>query len=267
MPESGYRARVLAKRGFTLPELILVVGIIAMVMSVAVPMLLPAIDINKLEGSAKHLSNYGRAILSHCSMTHESLTFVIDLDHQEYWAYRWLEEEDDGLFEDDEDGWWGDSDSFFGDKGGNDARSSMYPDEDTEEMLEQQGEEMRLRFEKFARLRLQAQAKNVQHDGILSDIGPLFEKDFELDPDEDEELKEEVMDDLLERVLLDERVYIESVTVGNTDYVRGEVEIEVSPLGLSEMVVFYINGGGDYYTVVWDAVTADTRMYDGKELI
>ncbi|NIA15837.1 MAG: hypothetical protein GWP08_17375, partial [Nitrospiraceae bacterium] len=45
----------------------------------------------------------------------------------------------------------------------------------------------------------------------------------------------------------------------------GEVEIELSPVGLSEPVTFYLkNEDDDYFTIEWDAITGGARVESGK---
>ena len=123
---------------------------------------------------------------------------------------------------------------------------------------------MRQRFERFSYMSMEARSRNVKLDGILSDIGPLFENEFTLDDEED--AKREIKTDLLSRTRLPRGVYIESVHIGNTKYERGTAEVDVTPLGLTKPVRIYVaNEQSDYYTVVWDAITGHTQVLRGKQ--
>ena len=100
MPDPGA-----AEGGFTLVELAVVVGIVALLLAVAIPQLVPSILFSTLEGSARHLAGYGRAAMAHAVITHERLTIRIELTPedgapQQYWAVRWYTEEE---LQDEED--------------------------------------------------------------------------------------------------------------------------------------------------------------------
>ena len=59
---------------------------------------------------------------------------------------------------------------------------------------------------------------------------------------------------------------IESVRVGSASYSKGEVSIEVTPLGLVDPVTFYIKGEeDDYFTVTWDPITGNVHIERGKK--
>ena len=79
------------------------------------------------------------------------------------------------------------------------------------------------------------------------------------------ELKREEMGEaLLQRVRVPEGVYIESVITGEEEFFDGVLEIELTPLGLEGTIEFVIlNDDGEYYTVVWDAITDSTRLHQG----
>ncbi len=144
--------------------------------------------------------------------------------------------------------------------------------EKLEQMGQDQGELMALavqeKFERMARMGVMARARNVKHEGVMDEFEPLFEKEFSLDVDDDEgeDEEEEVKDDLLARTRILEGVSIESMEVGETTHSRGEVEIEATPQGLSSPVRFYLKSeDGDYLTVVWDPITGNAYVFDGKE--
>jgi hypothetical protein len=121
------------------------------------------------------------------------------------------------------------------------------------------------KFERMARMAVMARARNVKHDGIMDEFGPLFDEEFTLD-DEEGDKEEEVKDDLLARTRILEGVEIESMVVEGSTHSRGEVEIDVTPLGMSDRVRFFLkNDAGDYLTVVWDPITGGAQVLDGKE--
>jgi prepilin-type N-terminal cleavage/methylation domain-containing protein len=286
-----------SRAGFTLLELALVAAIVGVILAVALPQLMPAIAYGKLEGAARHVANFGRAAVARATMARERLTVRVDLANQEYWAVRWVEikleeegeEEDDGLaggfnrdpyrnlnrgglFKNSPGGLFGDK----GEGGGlfNRTRAESYMKfapglagvfGEAEEDTEEQAERMADRFDRFLRLQVMARAENVTHEGLLSEIGPLFDKEFTLDATPVVEDEEEIMDDILSREVVPDGVWIDSVYVGNKAHSGGVVEIEISPLGLTEPITFYLrNEDGDYYTVVWDAITGGAHLESGK---
>jgi prepilin-type N-terminal cleavage/methylation domain-containing protein len=247
---SPLRSAYGAPTGFTLVELAIVVALIAIVTAIAVPRLLPTIAFSQLEGAARHVASYGRNVMAHCALAHDRITVKFDLDTREYWAVRWplpeAEREEP--------------------TGGDATQEPQYaaegPASDTDS--EAAAEEIRERFDRFARLVILAKASRVKHEGILDEIGPLFDKEFTLDDEGKEE--EEIKLLLLARTELPEDVTIESIQVGQVNKVKGTVEVEVTPLGLSEPVVFFLKGGSEeYYTVSWDAITGGAHLSQGKE--
>ncbi len=248
---------VKSKHGFTLIELVIVSGLILLIMGLAVPSLLPAFAFSELEGAARHLSSFGRSAAAYAGFNGEYITVKVDLDAGEYWAVT-LQDTTHDLFEDDEPETEVDEQTALA------ALVASQTDGGTGGVTEE-AMMMEQRFERFFRRTLEAQAKNVQHDGSLfDDIGPLFDEEFSL-RDEDEEDDREVKDVLMHRTKLPKDVIVESMLVGNVEHTTGIVEIEVSPLGLTDTVTFYLLRGEDrYYTIVWDPITGSTRLSRGK---
>ena len=113
-------------------------------------------------------------------------------------------------------------------------------------------------------MQLMSQARQVENEGILDEIGPLFDKPFALE--DEEETEEELMEPLLERTALPEGVVIESVHVGSESFSSGEADVELSPLGLDESVVIYVkNEDDEYFTITWDPITGGARIDEGKK--
>jgi prepilin-type N-terminal cleavage/methylation domain-containing protein len=260
------------RAGFTLIELIFVIAIIGMILAVAIPRLMPAFLFSQLEGSARHVANYGRSAIAYAAMRHEDITIRFDLASGEYRALRWRDEYDD-FFGD------GDRPSQHNLSGGSFSSSRYENDELLMRGIEQvmalgntgQASEEALRIQwqidQSFRRSLKAQARNVKREGILSEIGPLFDKPFELDEESEEENREEVTDPLLDAVVLPQGIVIDSIVVQGLEYKEGVVDIEISPLGLSESVIIYLrNEGEEYYTVQWDPITGGAHIISGKEL-
>lgn len=243
--------------GFTLLELTVVLALIAIIMAVAMPSLLPAIVFSRHEGAARHLANYGRAVMAQCALAREYVTVKIDLDNQEYWSVRWIETTE-ALFDE-------------GSKESKESKQAAMPSlsssaNKAEEQLAAEAEFIQQQIDQLVRMSIKARSRNVRHEGILSDIGPLFEEKLDLDGEE-EQSTEEIMSDLLARVKLDSEVCIETVIVGDVEHTKGTVEVNVTPLGLSEWVTFYIkNQEDEYFTVIWDPIAGNTRLIEGKEV-
>lgn len=270
--------------GYTLMELAVVVAVIAVVMAVALPQLLPAITFSNLEGSARHLANYGRAVVAQATLMRERYTLRIDLTTQEYWAVKWKDDAIEGLDAKDTENADGlnkmfKEEALFKSSSGkafDETRAFEYSKQSTAmkglmdampKDSQKKAAELQERMDRARRLAVMARARNVSSGGILDDIGPLFEKEFTLDASDKEEQAEEVMNDLLVRTRLPQGVWIESVELGHSGVPKGRqvIEVEVTPLGLNEPVTFHLrNEDGNYYTVVWDAITGGAHMYPGK---
>ncbi len=246
--------------GYTLIELSLVVLIIGVALSIALPRFAPMLAYSQLEGGARHVASYGQSAIAHCALYEERITVKFELSHepQQYWCLRWPEPET----------------SLFGEGlGGEEAQRSVLDQTEEgvlemvamnqEQELAELADDMRQRFDRLFRYQLEARTRNVKHDGFLADVGPDF-SEFELDPDAEE--VEEVKTDLLARVTVPKGVVIESIRVGGVDYAEGLVEIDVTPVGLYETVEFRLRGEDDeYYTVVWDPVTLSSRLTYGLQ--
>lgn len=244
------------KRGFTLIELVIVSALILLVMGLAMPALLPAFAFSELEGAARHLSSFGRSSAAYASLNGEYITVKVDLDAGEYWAVE-LVDTTSTLFDESEEEPEVDE---------QDALAALVASQsDGGTVLAEEAMLMEQRFERFFRRTLEAQAKNVRHDGSLFDeVEPLFEDAFSL-RDEGEDEDREINDVLMRRTVLPAEVFFESMMVGSVEHTKGIVEIEVSPLGLTDTVTFYLlRGENRYYTIVWDPITGGSRLTRGK---
>lgn len=263
-------ARTGTNRGFTLVEMAVVVFLLALIMSVALPQLVPLIAFSELSGAARHLANYGRGAVAESTMLRETLLVRFDLDAQEYYTVR-IEYPDPVEGEEYVDQWSLlsssralESKEFAGAlaQGRVDGLLQGMPDGYDDAEADAQ---LSARFDRFARRTLEARAQNVKQDpGILDEIGPLFEREFSLTLDEP--IETELTDMVLERVRLPKSIRIESVEVEGVEYRSGLVEVELNPLGLAGLAGFYlVDDDGEYYTVVWDPVTGQTRFLSGQQ--
>lgn len=280
------RARVLPARrsgGFTLVEMLLVMAVIALMAMIALPQLMPTILLSRLDGAARHVAGYGRAAMAEATLMRETIIVKLDLTNQEYWAVRRVEKAASIFDEEQKD----EKNKTATDKkkknsrdtsrkqtGGNDGRNNDFLNLLGYGRSEKQGatsdengmteaDMMRKQFDRFVQTQMLARSKQVKRGGILDEIGPLFDKKFSLE--DEKETEEEVTDPLLSRTSLPDGVVIESVRVGGANYTKGEVTIEITALGLSDQVTFYLKGEDEsYYTVVWDPITGNVHIEKGK---
>ena len=252
----------LRTRGFTLIEMMVVVSLIAIIVSITLPQLMPAILFSKLEGSARHLAAYGRAAMAQSVLMRETVTVKFDLGDQVYWAEH-VVEKDGGLFEDGEEK---KKDKKAEDSEKKDILDLMGSEDEIDDVeLEEAINDMRDQFDAFVRTQLEDRVQDLDKDGLLSDIDPLADvRDFSLDEDDTE--IEEIKDPLLERTKLPQGIEIVLIQIGGERNASGEVEIELSASGLGEPVTFHLkNEDDDYFTIEWDAIRGDARVESGKQ--
>ena len=271
---TGTRQRERARNhhGFTLIELMVVMVLIAMIAAVSVPYFLPVLIYSTHEGAARHLANYGRSAIAHTTLDKETITVIIDLDNQEYWSERLPqpdpEEDPEKEFLEDEQRFPEDDMDLYRQATEELQRpEDERRDEEGDELLKEQTSRMASQFNTRARQALTARAQRVVHDrqGILQDIGDLFEEDFRLDKHGEKIIPEEITDPLLTRTRVPQGVYIEYVQLGDLQYTEGIVEIELTPLGLGSDVEFsLINEDGDVFVVTWDPVSGGATLTEGR---
>ena len=76
-----------------------------------------------------------------------------------------------------------------------------------------------------------------------------------------------MQDALLDHGYLPDEILIESVLLGGEEISEGTVDVEVTPIGLSQSVSFFLKGPkGEYYTVEWDPITGGAHLARGKEM-
>lgn len=259
-----------AREGLTLIELMVVVALIAMIAGLAIPKLLPTIIFTSHEGAARRLAGYGRAAIAHAAFTHRDITVKVDLDNQEYWAEQWPEPEPEGdaEVEDAEEENASPIELLERAQAELDEprRAEVFRDEDEETAVDKQAQAMDEAFANAAQQELVTLAKRVVHDSraLPRDLLLPEEEDAKSRRRRDDIEPEPVSDPTLSRTRLNDNVLIESVIVGEKTITKGIVEIPVTPLGLESEVTFYLlNEDGDYFTVVWDPIQSDARLYRG----
>lgn len=262
------------KNGFTLLELGIVIFIIALMATIAVPYLLPLALSSELENEARRLAYFGRAVMSTSALLGDEFYVEIDLDQQRYYCLKVTypetnegEQDQLGLFESmKEQGLSPEQISalFMGSSANPTQSNTPVPGGFDPEAMNRQINE---RFEKLAKRKLIEQAKNVKHeDSLMDEVGSLFDEKNDVSLFNVEPVIEEVNEPGLSPVRLSENVGIESVFIGGSKFSKGLVEIPVTPLGLTEPVAFYVkNENNEYYTVVWDPVSAGAIVLEGAQ--
>jgi prepilin-type N-terminal cleavage/methylation domain-containing protein len=242
--------------GFTLIELAVVLAMIALVLAIALPQFAPLLVFSRHEGAARHLAAYGREVMTYCALGQQRLSVQIDLDAQELWCLQWPEPPIEDLLTEDQA----------------DFLSSMTADTQLLTESASDDEDIKASYESVIRFadrrertmtrRMEQLTSNID-EGMLDEIGPLFEEDFSLDALEELE-PEEVTEMLLQRVRLGEGLALTRVDVGSESFTEGLVEVDATPTGLASMVVMQLeNEEGEAYTITWDPVLCEGRFEQG----
>jgi prepilin-type N-terminal cleavage/methylation domain-containing protein len=261
------------RSGFSLLELVLVLFIMGVVAAMAFPRLMPLILFSTTEGSARHLSSYGRAVMAHASLTGDEVYVYVDLGEQEYWTEVVTypdPEEGEGEMPDEDQMEKLEQYRAMQDMSDDEIRDKLvsgdFDDLDFDSDLADL--QMHDKFERFARRAMKARAENVKHDeSFLDEIGGLFdeEDEFSLD-DELEPVNKELKDPVLERYRFPEDAWISDIQIDGGEPDDEVIEIPMTALGLSQEVRFFVTGtSGDIFTVIWDPVSSTTNVRAGEE--
>ena len=266
------RARKPRDAGYTLVELAVVMFLVGLILSVTLPKLVPVIAFSELQGSARRLANYGRGVVAEAALERGTITVYFDLDAQEYYSVRLVYPEGEAGFEGETDQWGllSDSGAFNSPDFMDNLRASR---DGGKGMLDGMdgfddgaaNAQLASRFDKMAWRITEERARNVIPDeSFLDEIGPLFEEEFTLEETEPEEV--ELTDVILERTRLPETISIEAVVIEGMEYSSGLIDVEVSPLGLLDLVgIYLVNDNEEYYTVSWDPVTGYAKFESGRK--
>jgi prepilin-type N-terminal cleavage/methylation domain-containing protein len=254
------------RAGFTLIELVVVVAIMAAVLGLAAPKLLPVLMYSTHEGAARRLANYGTAAIAEAALQRETLVFKFDFDAQQYWVEKLPEPldeeeleqkredaEDARLPEDDEE-----LERMARDEMGKELPQSGKRSEAGSKVLDEQAKRMMEKSRKRDRKLLGARADRVkQDDEVLPDS--QREDNQRSDDSGDEEKPKESRSLLLSRMTLPEEVQLVLVDIGGEEIKKGMVELEITPAGLDVEVKFYLmNTEGRTFVVTWDPATGST---------
>ncbi|MFP6584863.1 MAG: prepilin-type N-terminal cleavage/methylation domain-containing protein [Candidatus Hydrogenedentota bacterium] len=258
------------RNGFTLIELMIVILLMTMIVSIAAPRLLPLLSLTEHENEASRLAGYGRAAMAHTALTHSSIRVRIDLDTQEYWAETLpdlvksygttggygSENDDDDWIPEDKIGLAQASSQILQ---GDEVEQEYNTEEEQNKVLDKQRGEMEDRFRSMADNTLFARALRVHHDDYdYVDDESIFARNREYEEEDEEAVREPVSDPLLAAHTVIDSVWIDSITIAGEEYVKGIVDIELTPLGLdTEVRLSLFNEDGDLMTVYWDPMTGN----------
>lgn len=263
--------QIARQAGFTLIELAVVIVIMGVIAAMTFPQFLPLIAFSEHETTARHLAGYSDAVVSYATLTRQTVTLRINLDDQFMETTHLVDTAKDEAEGEDVDQMALLEQMRGGDAplapeemasllaGGGDP-SQLPPGFDMEKMQAQLNDKFDLAYRQM----LEARAKNVKHpDSMLDEVQLFDEKDkFKLDEEQLEDLP--VDDPLLEHTTWPKGVRLESVSVDGEVYKKGVVELEVTALGLSQLVGLYLRGeDGTYYTVVLNPLNSRADVVPG----
>lgn len=231
------------RAGFTLLELMVVFAVIALIIAVAAPNLLPLAAHFGHEGAARELASFGESAIQYAKLNNEEIIVVFDFDTGEYWVEHWVDQNA-------EEGDPSPDTAEFQDAMMMTMRDSGANDE---ERAEGRGE-MTQRFDDFAGQRLYAQAMLVEHHREAAE-----NEEFSLFGAQDERgrqwVREELAVALLKRRKLPEDVFLNSVTLPEGQTASGQADLVISPLGIERDIWIEVRSAdGDLLRVRWDPI-------------
>lgn len=245
------------RRGFTLLELMAVFAVIALVIAVVAPKLLPLAVHFGHEGAARELAAYGEAVIQHAKLNNEEVFVKFDLDKGAYWVEHWVPEdpeEADGEEEEAADGAATLQES---------VSASMEDPQATDEERAKTSERVGEHFADFAEQRLRAQAELVEPNRTPKEEDRAMRPDLEFEGDRERRMvKEPLAAELLEKRRMPEGVSLESIALPGESSRSGVVELVVSPLGLDRDVrMKLVDEDGGVLGVRWDPILGRGFVY------
>jgi len=256
------------RAGFTLIELVVVVAIMATVLALAAPKLLPVLMYSTHEGAARRLANYGTAAMAEAALQGETLIFKFDFDEQAYWIERLPEppnEDEEREKEDAAQDAGVPADDAELERLAREEMSKELPQsgkrtEAGSKVLDEQAKRMLDKSRKRDRKLLGARADRVKQDEEVLPASQQ-EKNKRKAPGEEDAEPEEVRSMLLARTRLPEEVQLVLVEIGGEEAKKGAGEFEITPAGIElEAKFFLMNTEGRTFVVTWDPVTGSTSF-------
>lgn len=242
------------ERGFTLLELMAVFAVIALVLAVAAPRLLPAATYFGHEGAARELAAFGETAIQYAALHNEEILVAFHLDRGEYWAEHWVPEE--GHEENGEIPSVAEMQESV-------LATMNDPNADEDDMAES-AEQMNSHFAAFAQQQLRARAELVEPN--RSDrAGRSMRASWGENQREARMVKEPLDAPMLEKRKLPEDVFLESITLPDERLRDERVEVVISPLGLERDVrIALVTEDGDVLTVRWDPILGRGYVLAGE---
>lgn len=258
------------RAGFTLIELVVVVAIMAGVLALAAPKLLPVLLYSTHEGAARRLANYGTAAIAEAALRRETLIFKFDFAEQAYWIERLPEPPDEdeerekkeeaevaGVPADDAE-----LERMAQEEAAKELPQSGKRTEAGSKVLDEQAKRMLEKSRKRERKLLGARADRVKQDDKMLPASQQ-EKNQRTKPGDEEAEPEEVSSILLARITLPEEVELVLVEIGGEEVKKGSGELEITPAGIELEAKFYLmNTEGRTFVVTWDPVTGGTSFQE-----
>lgn len=257
------------RAGFTLIELVVVVAIMAGVLALAAPRLLPVLMFSTHEGAARRLANYGTAAMAEAALQRKTLIFKFDFEKQEYWLEqlpapplneseeerRKQDAKEAGVPEDD-----GELEKMAQAEVTKELPQSGKRTEAGTKVLDQQAKRMMEKSRERERRVLGARADRVKQDDKV--LPKSQQEQNRKDNEGKEDAKpEEVRSILLARMKLPEEVQLVLVELGGEEAKKGIGEFEITPTGIELEAKFYLmNTEGRTFVVTWDPVTNSTSF-------
>jgi prepilin-type N-terminal cleavage/methylation domain-containing protein len=246
------------KHGFTLLELMAVFAVIAMILAVAAPRLLPLATHFGHEGAARELAAFGESAIQYAQLNNEEVYVTFDLDEGTYWVEHWVVEDGEELDEAPV------QDAAELQESVTAAMKDPLADD---EQRAETADQMQQHFGDFAQQRLRARAELVEPNRSeeTRDDERRMRPTLGEDDRERRMARERFEVPMLEQRRLPKNVFLESVTLPDDSTSRGQIEVVISPLGLDRDVrMKLISEDGDELNVRWDPILGRGFVFSGE---